>query len=116
MASEGHQYQDRVSLEIARCVAARLRSDPKVLDFARRNLAEWRIRNSDSPGLVRLYDEWSQLLDRGPAAVEASLLDPSDEGQRLRQNSPFAGVLDASEVLAIKRQFRGPDGDEKTAA
>ena len=116
MPAEGHEYQDRVSLEIARRVAARLRTDPSVLDIARQNLAAWRSRNADAPGLVRLYDEWSRILDRGSDAVEAALLDRSSEGQRLRQNSPFAGVLDASEVRAIKCQLRGPEDDEKTAA
>jgi len=36
----------------------------------------------------------------------------SDEGQRLRQNSPFAGVLPPQEVWEIKRRMR----NDQTAA
>lgn len=107
-----HQYQDRVSLELARRVADGLDAHPEWLVLARENLDRWMQNNADAPGLVRCYAEWRALLERGIPVVRATLLDPSDEGQRLRQNSPFAGVLSPSEVWDIKRRLR----NEQTAA
>ena len=102
----GHEYQDRVSLEMARRVAAGLRDHPEWLELARHNLARWSQRNQDSPSLLRCYNEWQELLARPLAEVVAILTTETDEGQRLRQNSPFVGVLKPREVWEIKAYFR----------
>jgi len=99
----GHERQDRVSLELARRIAAGLAEHPEWVELARRNLDRWACRNSDSPGLLRCYAEWAALLKRPVEEVCAVLTAQTDEGQRLRQNSPFAGVLSPSEVWEIKR-------------
>jgi hypothetical protein len=76
------------------------------LDLARENIARWRNLNSDAPGLIRCYDEWAALLDRPLAEICAILVMDNDEGQRLRQNSPFAGALPPATVWEIKRRLR----------
>jgi hypothetical protein len=101
-----HDYQDRVSLEIAQRIAAGLPNHPEWIDFARGNLDRWATINNESPGLLRCYAEWRSLLDRSLAEVIVILTTQSDEGQRLRQNSPFAGVLSPNEVWEIKRRMR----------
>lgn len=96
-----------MSLELARRVAAELMSRPdEVMGLARENLARWRDRNRDAPSLLRCYAEWSLILDRGVEAVRSALLSETDEGQRLRQNSPFAGVVPYREVWEIKRRLK----------
>lgn len=102
----GHELQDRTSMALARAIVARLDMDPSLLDIARQNLERWTVRNADSPHLLACYREWEAILVKGLDAVREVLLSESDEGQRLRQNSPFPGVLSPQEVWEIKRKCR----------
>ncbi len=99
-----HNVHDRVSLELAQRVAGELRRHPEWLDLARSNLDRWAGRNSDSPGLLRCYAEWRTILDRPIHEVCAILTAETDEGRRLRQSSPFVGILSPSQVWEIKRR------------
>jgi len=101
-----HRYHDQVSLELASIVAAGLAAHPEWLALARNNLRRWSERNADAPSLLRCYAEWDKILDRPLDQIVATLLDPSDNGQRLRTNSPFAGVIAFEEVLDIKQRIR----------
>jgi len=101
-----HLETDKVSLELARSVAERLRWQPEVLDIARANLARWARLNSGSPSLLRCYAEWREILAHPADEICRLLCSESDNGQRLRQNSPFAGVLTPAEVWEIKARFR----------
>jgi hypothetical protein len=100
----GHDVIDRTSLELARAIAAKIDADPSLLRIPQDNLRRWMQRNSHAPSLMACYTEWQNTLERGWSQVRAVLLDPSDEGQRLRQNSPFPGVLSPKEVWDIKRR------------
>ena len=103
----GHEYQDRVSLEIHRRVAAGLAARADWMTLARENLARWMERNTEAPGLMRCYREWLEILDRSTVdQVCAIVTAETDEGQRLRQNSPFVGMLGPREVWEIKRTLR----------
>ena len=101
-----HQVQDEISLEIAVRVAARLRASPELVSVARENLARWSRLNAGAPSLLRCYAEWRQILDRPLDQVCETLCAQNEEGQRLRQNSPFAGILSPAEVWEIKRRLR----------
>ena len=101
-----HGFQDAVSLEMARRIANGLPNHPDWLEFARRNLDRWSQRNSDAPSLLRCYDEWRKLLDQPINEICGLLTAENEEGQRIRQNSPFAGILPAGEVWAIKARLR----------
>jgi len=107
-----HSHHDRVSLELASRIAAGLVDHPEWIALARENLARWSLANRDAPGLLRCYEEWRAILDRPVAEIAARLTEDSEEGQRLRQNSPFAGALSPMTVWEIKRRFR----DETNAA
>ncbi len=104
-----HQQIDLRSLELARAIVARIDSDPerRGLERARQTCARW-LRSAPAPAL----EEWSRLLSGDWAAIRLKLLDESDNGQRLRQSSPFTGVLSPSERWEILRRFR----DESSAA
>ena len=99
-----HDFQDRVSRELANRIAAGLPQHPDWLETARANLDRWTRLNRDAPGLLRCYDEWREVLDRSVHDICAVLTADTEEGQRLRQNSPFAGVLSPAEVWEIKRR------------
>jgi hypothetical protein len=101
-----HAEHDRVSLAMARRVADELRRRPELVREALANLERWAARNAGSPGLLRCYEEWRSILNRPIEQVCDALLRTDDEGQRLRQNSPFAGVLSPQEVWMIKQQVR----------
>jgi hypothetical protein len=97
-----HEVHDRVSLEVARRVAARLETQPELIEEARENLRRWIQRNSHVPGLVRGYQEWLAILERPVTEVQAILIQETDEGQRLRQNTPFVMMLPTEEIAAIR--------------
>lgn len=104
-----HEEIDRRSLELAREIVARIDADPERqgLERARETCRRW-LGTAAAPALL----EWSTLLARDWSAIRSALLDESDEGQRLRQSSPFTGVLTPTERWEILRRFR----DESSAA
>lgn len=101
-----HTLQDEISLELGRQVALRLRENPELLQLAQRNLSNWTRRNASAPALLRCYEEWQRLLSRSLGEVCDVLCADTEEAARLRQNSPFAGVLSPAEVWEIKREVR----------
>jgi hypothetical protein len=104
-ANMKHSETDQVSLELGRRVAERLRWQPEVIVFARANLARWSRQNNSAPSLLRCYAEWREILSRPVDEICDLLCSESDNAQRLRQNSPFAGVLPPAEVWEVKSRF-----------
>lgn len=100
-----HSETDQVSLELARRITDRLRGQPELVEFARANLARWSQQNSSAPSLLRCYAEWQEILSRPIDEICNLLCSESDNAQRLRQNSPFAGVLSPAEIWEIKSRF-----------
>lgn len=94
-----HAWVDRRSLALHEAVAARIEVRPELLDVARANLARW-IGRSPHGALL----EWQRLLERATLAeVVALLRSDSENAARLRQSSPFVGILTPEERLAILR-------------
>jgi hypothetical protein len=101
-----HEQHDKIALEVSRRIAAELPQRPDWIEAARANLNRWKERNKNAPRLLRGYDEWLAILDRPVAEVCAVLTAETDEGQRLRQNSPFVGVLPRDQERAIEAAIR----------
>jgi hypothetical protein len=98
-----HRLIDERSLAFHRLIAARLRGQPALVEKARGNLARWLETCSTRarPALL----EWQHLLD-GPFDELLVLLEATDErATRLRQSSPFCGILTEEERLRIIREF-----------
>ena len=96
-----HEWIDRRSLALHEAVAAKLEVRPELLQVAHANLRRWRSTNH-APALR----EWQELLDRTPLPQLLALLrSPSEAAVRLRQSSPFAGVLSPEERQAILRLY-----------
>jgi hypothetical protein len=92
-----HQWIDQRSLALHEAVAAKLEAQPQLLDIARRNLERWSRSN---PGAA--VREWRTILDSTPLPeVLALLRSGSENAARLRQSSPFAGLLTTEERQAI---------------
>lgn len=102
----GHEFTNAFSLELGCRVAARLRARPELLRIATENLDRWTARNADAPSLLRCYAEWREILRRPFEDICELLTADTEEARRLRQNSPFPGVLNAREVWELKQQYR----------
>jgi excisionase family DNA binding protein len=94
------------SLWLHRAVAGSVARQPeRVIRRARRNLD--RLERAHPVGMsARWLARWRHLLDEGPETVMRTLVAESEEGDELRQNSPFAGVLSEPVRLAILRAYR----------
>jgi hypothetical protein len=98
-----HRILDARSLALHALIARKIARAPGLLDIARRNLDRWRAaRGTEPPALA----EWRAILARPWREVAAVLTDPGEEATRLRQSSPFAGVLSAAERRRIYEAFR----------
>jgi hypothetical protein len=102
----GHELTDEISLEMARRVAARLRQQPELIRVAQENLNRWTRLNANAPSLLQCYTEWHEILKRPLEEICRLLTSETEEAGRLRQNSPFAGVLSAPEVWELKQRLR----------
>ncbi len=93
------------SLWLHRAVAGRLVVDPdRALAKARQNTEKLAIQHRDTRAGSYL-DRWRALIDSGADAVLDVLTSVSPEALELRQNSPFAGVLEEQERQACLRAF-----------
>lgn len=92
-----HEWIDKRSLALHDAVAAKLEAHPELLEVPRANVRRW-LRLNPAAAL----HEWAQLLDSTPLPALIVLLRSGDErATRLRQSSPFAGLLTPEERQAI---------------
>jgi len=98
-----HQQLDQRCLALHVAVAACIRARPALLNVARQNLERWRQTNGSLPPSL---EEWRGILDAcSPEEILRLLCDPGPEATRLRQSSPFGGILSESERLGILKQY-----------
>jgi hypothetical protein len=94
-----HQWLDRVNLEMCRAIAKKIRRRPGLMRIPRANLRHWKKRYGRLPPAHR---EWELILAQNPIdRVLEILTQDNEEGQRLRQSDPFAGILSEQERLAF---------------
>ncbi len=100
-----HSLRENQSLVMHRRIAALLIEQPgAVIGKALDNLHRWTAA-ADAAEIPAVYREWKELLlARNPDEIVAILVSEDEDAVRLRQSSPFAGVLDAREVWKIKRR------------
>ncbi len=96
---------DERSLELHQVIARELRADPAKLDrvvaWMERFLSdpEYSIQSKDA------LQEWRKIIQQGLPRVLAALADDSDEGQRMRQSSPFAVIMPQDERAEIFAKY-----------
>ncbi len=102
-----HRLIDERSLAFERLVARKLRENPALLNKARNNLQRW--LSTCSPSVRPALIEWQNLVD-SPFDVLLSTLEAEDErSTRLRQSSPFCGIISQEERTAIIKEFQARD-------
>jgi hypothetical protein len=99
-----HRLIDERSLAFDRLTAAKITADPAIVDRARATVARW--LQSSSPRVRPVLHEWRAILDGPREELLAALARTDEHAARLRQSSPFAGVLSPAERTAILREFR----------
>jgi hypothetical protein len=96
----GIAQREARSLALAQAVVDKINGDPALLAAGARNLVRWRARRAGT--LNRCDEEWDQLLKRSSwTTIRKILLDPCEEGKRLRASHPFVGILTEAERRAI---------------
>lgn len=99
-----HSIREKQSLAMHRRIAVLLAERPiAVIGKALENLQQW-TSGVEPAEVPSVYLEWKELLRKHhPHEIAALLVADDEDAARLRQSTPFAGVLDAREVWNIKR-------------
>lgn len=99
-----HRLLEARSLAMHAVIARKITRDPALLDFPRNNLKRWRARWKETT--PAWFEEWSEIMARPWSEIAALITEPSENAARLRQSSPFAGVLTSVERKRIYDAFR----------
>jgi len=99
-----HEWIDRRSLALDRLIADKIEAQPDLLKRAVETLERWIAQRHPAPPPVLL--EWREILRQATLTeILALLRSNSDEARRLRQSSPFCGILSPEERLALFGQY-----------
>ncbi len=102
--SRTHEWIDRRSLALDRAIARKLRAQPALLRHAKTTLERWIEQRQPSVSPVLL--EWQEILNHWPPERIFGFLTSGEERPaRLRQSSPFCGILSPQERLAIFKEY-----------
>ena len=97
-----HSRLDERSLAMHQLIAKKVQADPALLDKARQNVRRWQ-ESEGSPKLA--LAEWEQILSAPVNQVAQFLAERSERATRLRQSSPFAGILTEAERRRIYESY-----------
>jgi len=99
-----HRILEARSLALHALIAAKIERDPSLLEIPLRNLERW---DQNSRGTAPHWiAEWRDILQRPWPAIAALLTEQSENAVRLRQSSPFPGILTEAERRRIYAAFR----------
>ncbi len=104
-----HKNIDDRSLALAKQIVAQIDQDPqrKGLLKAQATCKRWQIILTGREKACA--DEWALILQTPWEKIRSILLDPAPKATRLRQNSPFCGVLTNKERWKIIKEYRNHD-------
>ena len=96
-----HAQIEERSILLHRAIAQRVSENPALLEVARANLRRWIGQQGE-----RLYwTEWEKILEDPMEELLAFMVSPSERARRLRQSSPFSGILTPRERWKIYESF-----------
>ena len=97
----GHALLDARRLATHREIAKRIDADPSLLGKALGNIERWSRQMGRTPPALA---EWQGLLRTLPwERIRPLLVQDDEESRRLRQSSPFVGILTQRERMEIRR-------------
>lgn len=95
LAPNPHAKIDEENRERDRRIAALIRKRPEIIARAQRNLEQWAARWG---GLDQPWEEWALLLRMlTPCQIADFLESDTPKANRLRQSTPFLGILESRE-------------------
>ena len=104
MQTRTHEWIDQRSLALDQAIALKLRVEPALLQRAKDNLDRW--INQRQPTVPKALLEWKEILDTWSFDAILALLTSSEaEPTRLRQSSPFCGILSEQERITIFKEY-----------
>jgi hypothetical protein len=103
-AYSSHRLLEARSLAMHAVIARKIEHDPTLLAIAHRNIERWSARWKDGP--PAWLKEWQEVLKQPWRRIAAIITEPTEHGARVRQSSPFAGVLTNEERRRIYEAFR----------
>lgn len=96
--AQSQNFPGMLSLPGHRLAAERLRANPELLAIAKTNLKNWLSQNPN----VGAWLEWQGILETESLENILNIITAeTDEGQRLRSSSPFAGLISQEERRRI---------------
>ncbi len=98
-----HATIDRRGLALARAIVEKLEAGDLQAGLAKARAVNRRWYERDA---TELHRAWHDVLQKDWASIKEVLLDTSERGCELRQNSPFCGILTPHERWAIFREYR----------
>jgi len=103
-----HRVIEARSLAMHCLAAQKIERNRALLDKVRKTLTNWRTRYGGAQGndMPRALDEWQHILCEPWPAIAALITDGGERAARLRQSTPFAGVLTARERERVYAAFR----------
>ncbi|MEM9478600.1 MAG: hypothetical protein AAGA58_02945 [Verrucomicrobiota bacterium] len=104
-----HQLIDERSLAFDRLIAKKLKADPALVERAKANIERW--LEATSPRSRPALLEWKKILEKPIDDICDQLLAFDENAKRLRQSSPFAGMLTQAERTAILRDYQDRESD-----
>jgi hypothetical protein len=100
--AERHRNLEERSLALHREIAQRIRRNPDLLTKVRERLSKDICSGRYSISLTDAMQEWLDLLKSSSLEQVLELLvDDSENARRLRQSTPFAGILTQEERCRI---------------
>jgi hypothetical protein len=104
LSYSSHRLLEVRSLALHCWIARKISRDLALLRIPRENLRRWQSRHDGQP--PRYISEWSVILQQPWPVIAAFITSFSEKAIRLRQSSPFAGVLSPTERDRIYEAFR----------
>lgn len=103
------QHIDDRAMVLAQRIIDRIEADPQKrgLARARKVCRRWQA-SLDKQGQVNA-NEWAEILERPWTEIRSLMLSPDENAKRLRQNSPFCGILSNRERWQIIKEFSKRD-------
>ncbi|MHB1681044.1 MAG: hypothetical protein ACYCTB_11160 [bacterium] len=96
-----HIRIDERSLAMHKVIAEKLLQNPELLQKAKENIKRWRSQGVK----VSAFKEWEDIIDSGLENTVAALKSNSEKYIRLRQSTPFTGILTSKERREIYDSF-----------
>ena len=93
-----HDRLDEIRRQTHLAIAAKIDADRSLLDVPQRNIARWTALWGH---LEPAYAEWLLILARPWPEIRQLLVADDENSKRLRQSTPFVGVLTVWERKAI---------------